>query len=151
MNYGASLDTILHEVRIDDEWLEKPYLRPVYDHPEFLIRNVWRLYGGWYDGEPDRLLPARRREEAREWVALAGGIDSVIVRAEALLTEGDARLASHLIEHAVAAEPRHAHAHELRSRIYEARAASQTSQMARNIFRFAAASSRIGKRDDHWD
>jgi alkyl sulfatase BDS1-like metallo-beta-lactamase superfamily hydrolase len=150
MNRGASLDMVLHEVNIDDRWLEKPYLRPVYDHPEFLIRNVWRLYGGWYDGEPDRLLPAPRRDEAREWLALAGGLGSVFRRAEELLAAGDARLASHLIEHAVAAEPDSGEAHELRSRIYESRAAGQTSQMARNIFRYAAASSRIGKRDGHW-
>ena len=56
--------------------LDKPYLRPVYDHPQFIVRNIWRLYGGWYDGEPDNLLPAPRAEQAREWVALAGGIDA---------------------------------------------------------------------------
>jgi alkyl sulfatase BDS1-like metallo-beta-lactamase superfamily hydrolase len=151
MNRGASLDTVLHTVEISDEWLTKPYLRPVYDHPEFLIRNVWRLYGGWYDGEPDHLLPAPRAQEAREWVSLAGGIEKVLDRAEALVQAGDARLASHLIEHAVTAEPANQRAHSLRTRIYETRAGEQTSQMARNIFRFAAASSRVGKRDDLWD
>jgi alkyl sulfatase BDS1-like metallo-beta-lactamase superfamily hydrolase len=151
MNTGASLDTILHEVKIPEATLAKPYLRPVYDHPQFLIRNVWRLYGGWYDGEPDRLLPSRRREEAREWIALAGGVETVIDRAEALLRAGNARLASHLIENAVSAEPDSERAHAVRAAIYDSRASGQTSQMARNIFRFAAASSRIGKRDDLWD
>jgi alkyl sulfatase BDS1-like metallo-beta-lactamase superfamily hydrolase len=151
MNTGASLDTILHEVKISEETLAKPYLRPVYDHPQFLIRNVWRFYGGWYDGEPDRLLPAPRSEEAREWLSLAGGVQTVLGRAEALLKAGDARLASHLVEHAVAAEPANQQAHALRAEVYETRASEQTSQMARNIFRFAAASSRIGKRDDLWD
>jgi len=151
MNTGASLDMILHEVKIPEETLAKPYLRPVYDHPQFLIRNVWRLYGGWYDGEPDRLLPAPRGEEAREWLSLAGGIETVLNRAEALLRAGNARLASHLIEHAATAEPGNTRAHELRAEIYETRAGEQTSQMARNIFRFAASSSRIGMRDDLWD
>jgi alkyl sulfatase BDS1-like metallo-beta-lactamase superfamily hydrolase len=151
MNRGASLDTVLHTVEVSGEWLDKPYLRPVYDHPEFLIRNVWRLYGGWYDGEPDRLLPAQRAQEAREWVSLAGGIEKVLDRAEALLQAGDARLASHLVEHAVTAEPANQRAHGLRTQVYETRASEQTSQMARNIFRFAAASSRVGKRDDLWD
>ena len=36
----------------------KPYLRPIYDDPEFIVRNVWRLYGGWYDGNPANLKPA---------------------------------------------------------------------------------------------
>ena len=61
--------------------LAKPYLRPVYDHPQFILRNIWRLYGGWYDGEPDNLLPAPRAEQAREWVALAGGVEKVLARA----------------------------------------------------------------------
>ena len=150
MNQGASLDTVLHEVKIADEWLAKPYLRPVYDHPQFLIRNVWRLYGGWYDGEPDHLLPAPRAEEAREWVSLAGGIENVLGRAEALLQAGDCSAGEPSHRACCAAEPANTRAHDLRTRIYEARAEGQTSQMARNIFRFAAASSRIGKRDDLW-
>ena len=70
MNRGATLDRVLHEVKCPQHLLEKPYLRPVYDHPQFIVRNIWRLYGGWYDGEPDNLLPAPRAEQAREWVTL---------------------------------------------------------------------------------
>jgi glyoxylase-like metal-dependent hydrolase (beta-lactamase superfamily II) len=151
MNTGASLETILHEVDLREDLMAKPYLRPVYDHPQFLIRNIWRLYGGWYEGEPDRLLPAPRRSEAQEWVALAGGVDAVLLRSRELLNNGDSRLAAHLIEAAVIAEPGSEKAHALRSEVYEARAAEESSQMVRNIFRFAASSSRIGKRDDHWD
>ena len=60
MNQGKALDEVLHSVEVPAHLTEKPYLRPVYDHPQFLIRNVWRRYGGWYDGEPDNLLPAPR-------------------------------------------------------------------------------------------
>ena len=74
MNQGVPLDRVLHEVEIPERLRELPYLRPVYDHPQFLVRNVWRRYGGWYDGEPDNLLPAPRAEQAREWVTLAGGL-----------------------------------------------------------------------------
>ena len=97
----------------------KPYLRPVYDHPQFIVRNVWRRYGGWYDGEPDNLLPAPRAEQAREWVALAGGVGPVLARADALLAAGspdDVRLACHLVEHASLADPTSAAVHELRAR-----------------------------------
>ena len=55
---GDTLDEILHRVRIAPELLEKPYLRPVYDEPEFVVRNIWRLYGGWYDGYPENRKPA---------------------------------------------------------------------------------------------
>lgn len=147
MNEGAALDRILHEVSIPAGTLAKPYLRPIYDHPQFLLRNIWRLYGGWHDGEPDNLLPAPRAEQAREWVALAGGLERVLERAAALQRAGDLRLASHLVEYAVIAQPASKAAHELRRAIYEARAALETASMARNIFGHAALSSAQGKRD----
>ena len=61
MNSGVPLDRVLHEVEIPERLLALPYLQPVYDHPQFLVRNVWRRYGGWYDGEPDNLLPPAGR------------------------------------------------------------------------------------------
>ena len=70
MNDGVPLDRVLHEVEIPERLRQMPYLQPVYDHPQFLVRNVWRRYGGWYDGEPDNLLPAPRADQAREWVTL---------------------------------------------------------------------------------
>lgn len=147
MNQGKSLDIILHEVEVPPHLADRPYLRPVYDHPQFLIRNVWRRYGGWWDGEPDQLLPAPRSQQAAEWVALAGGVDRVLERAAALADAGDHRMACHLVEAAVLAEPANAAAHELRRRIYDERAEQQESSMARNILRHAALSSERGLRD----
>ncbi|HEU5149827.1 MAG TPA: MBL fold metallo-hydrolase [Iamia sp.] len=40
MNEGARLDDIVHEVRAPEELLAKPYLRPIYDDPEFVVRGV---------------------------------------------------------------------------------------------------------------
>ncbi len=147
MNTGAPLDRILQEVEVPPALADKPYLRPVYDHPQFIVRMVWRLFGGWYEGEPDNLLPAPRAQQAREWVGLAGGVDEVLARAEAVADSGDLRLACHLVEYAVLAEPLSHAAHEVRRWIYERRAADQTSSMARGIFGFAAVSSGARKRD----
>lgn len=147
MNTGCTLDHVLHEVTFPPHLLAKPYLRPVYDDPQFLVRNIWRLYGGWYDGEPDNLLPAPRAEQAREWVSLAGGLDAVLARAAGLRDEGNLRLACHLVEFAVIAEPGSAEAHALRREIYAARAALQPSSMARNILNHAALASAQGQRD----
>ncbi|MGE5594876.1 MAG: alkyl sulfatase dimerization domain-containing protein [Hyphomicrobiales bacterium] len=147
MNAGAPLDRILHEVEVPAHLRDKPYLRPVYDHPQFIVRNIWRLYGGWYDGEPDNLLPAPRAEQAREWVSLAGGLDAVLARAAELQREGNLRLACHLVEFAVLAEPGSKAAHDLRADIYGARSKLEVSSMSRNILNHAAAASQQGKRD----
>jgi alkyl sulfatase BDS1-like metallo-beta-lactamase superfamily hydrolase len=147
MNKGVTLDRVIHEVQVPARLLDKPYLRPVYDDPQFIVRNVWRLYGGWYDGEPDNLLPAPRAEQAREWIALAGGLEPVLRRTADLLAERNERLACHLIEFAVMAEPGSAAAHALRREIYQARAERQPSSMARNLFTHAAHASDAGRRD----
>lgn len=147
MNRGCTLDEVIHAVEVPARLRDLPYLRPVYDHPQFLVRNVWRRYGGWYDGEPDNLLPAPRHSQAREWVRLAGGEAAVLSRAAELTDAGDERLACHLVEFAVLADPDSAEAHRVRADIYSRRAKGQESSMARNILDHAARSSGQLRRD----
>jgi len=146
METGCTLDRVLHEVEVPANLRDRPYLQPVYDHPQFIVRNVWRRYGGWHDGEPDHLLPAPRDRQAREWVELAGGIGPVLARVVELRESGNLRLACHLIESAVLADPS-SDVHAVRAEVYAAWAGQQTSSMARNILNHAAESSRAGKRD----
>src|SRR5262249_9801161 len=104
MNQGRGLNGTIHSVSVAPAVLARPYLRPMYDEPEFVVRNVWRLYGGWYDGNPANLKPARERALAAEVAALAGGAKPLAERALAL-ADDDIRLACHLVEFAVTAEP----------------------------------------------
>ena len=122
MNEGARLDDIVHTVRAPAELLERPYLRPVYDEPEFIVRTVWRLYGGWYDGNPAHLKPAPDAVLAAELASLVGGAGVLADRAEALAAEGDLRLAGHLAELAVQAAPDDAGAHRVRAEVFAERA-----------------------------
>jgi alkyl sulfatase BDS1-like metallo-beta-lactamase superfamily hydrolase len=134
MNEGATLDTVLAQVRPPAELLERPYLRPIYDEPEFVVRNIWRLYGGWWDGNPAHLKPARDAELAREIASLvAGGANRLAARAGELADEGEWRLACHLIEWAAAAGD--AAICRTRGEIYRRRAEVETSLMAKGIFR----------------
>jgi alkyl sulfatase BDS1-like metallo-beta-lactamase superfamily hydrolase len=138
MNQGARLNDILHEVKAPERLLARPYLRPVYDEPEFIVRNIWRLYGGWHDGNPAQLKPAREAAVAAELAALAGGAGRLASRAEELSAAGDHRLACHLIELAYQAAPKDGEIAALRSRIYQTRAGVETSLMARGVFTAAA-------------
>ena len=142
MNAGATLGTILAEVRPPARLVDRPYLQPVYDEPEFVVRNVWRLYGGWWDGVASHLKPAAEAALAHEVAGLAGGVDTLVARARALAKRGDLALASHLIDWAVAASPAHRAAHTARAEIYEARAAASPALMTRGIFAAAARDSR---------
>ena len=138
MNEGASLDEVLAVVRAPEDLLTRPYLRPVFDDSEFLVRNVWRFYGGWYDGNPARLKPARDRAVAAELCALAGGAPAVVGRALELEQSGDLKLATHLGYLAALASPDDEFAIESCSRILAKRAEEERSSMARAIFAEAA-------------
>jgi len=138
MNAGLTLDAIVQEVRVPSHLLDRPYLRPVYDEPEFVVRNVWRQYGGWYDGNPANLKPAPAAAFAAELLALAGGVAPIIARARALAADGELRLACQLVEIAVQAKPESREAHAARTEVYAARRKSELSLMARGIFGTAA-------------
>ncbi|MCA8905241.1 MAG: MBL fold metallo-hydrolase, partial [Hyphomonas sp.] len=141
MNEGARLNDILHSVKTDPDLLEKPYLRPVYDEPEFIVQNIWRLYGGWYDGNPAHLKPAREVALASEVAELAGGPVKLAERALAL-ADVDVRLACHLAEFAALAAPADPAVHALRAEVFQIRRNGETSLMAKGVFGQAANESR---------
>ena len=142
MNAGESLDAILHEIRPPQDLIEKPYLRPVYDDPEFIVRNIWREYGGWYDGNPAHLKPARDGDLAGEIASLSGGASRLAERARDLAAEGKLRLAAHLAEMAAAAAPDDRVVHAARAEVFGKFADAEPSVMAKGIYRWALKESR---------
>ena len=149
MNAGARLDEVLHTVAAPAHLLERPYLRPVYDEPEFVVRNVWRLYGGWWDGNPSSLKPAPEAALAGELAALAGGAGVLADRALALVgspPEGtdpalSMRLAGHLAELAALAAPSDPAVHRARAEVFARLSETATSTMAKGVFTWTARDS----------
>ncbi|MGW6505656.1 alkyl sulfatase dimerization domain-containing protein [Nonomuraea angiospora] len=142
LNEGARLDEIVHSVKAPEQLADRPYLRARYDEPEFVVRNLWRLYGGWYDGNPAHLKPAPEAALAKSVAELAGGAHALADAALKALSEGDERLAGHLAEMAALAAPDDAGVHRVRAEVFSTRAAGELSLMARGIFAWAAAESR---------
>jgi glyoxylase-like metal-dependent hydrolase (beta-lactamase superfamily II) len=134
MNAGMRLDQIIGEVRAPAALLERPYLRPIYDEPEFVVRNLWRLYGGWYDGNPAHLKPARDKALGAEVAALAGGAATLVARAQALSEAGEHALACHLAEWAGQAAPKDVEVASARAAIYARRSEAEGSLMAQSIY-----------------
>jgi alkyl sulfatase BDS1-like metallo-beta-lactamase superfamily hydrolase len=143
MNDGARLDTLVHEVRAPEHLLERPWLHPLYDEPEFVVHNVWRLYGGWYDGNPANLKPAPEQALAAELATLAGGVAVLAERAGELAAVGELRLAGHLAELAVLADPADLRAQGMRADVNRERVAAERSLMAKGIFAFAQHQSEL--------
>ncbi|MBF6560895.1 MAG: MBL fold metallo-hydrolase [Candidatus Binataceae bacterium] len=141
MNAGVGLEEIVATVAVPEKLAARPYLQAVYDEPQFIVRNIWRLEGGWYDGTPAHLKPAAAAAQAREIATLAGGAAPLVARAQACAAAGDLAMAAHLIDWAVAAAPEDKPAHAARMAIYAARAAGEQSTMSHGIFRAAAVAS----------
>ena len=106
--------------------------------PEFIVRNLWRLYAGWWDGDPARLKPAPAAALAIELADLAGGAGRLAARAEHLAERGDLALACHLAELAAQAAPADDAVAAVRASVYARRAERETSLMARGLYRWAA-------------
>jgi alkyl sulfatase BDS1-like metallo-beta-lactamase superfamily hydrolase len=149
MNAGGRLDDAIHTVLPPAELEARPYLRPVYDEPEFVVHTVWRQYGGWWDGNPATLKPAGERALATELAALAGGPGVLADRSLELLAQAEAsrdeseadqalRLAGHLAESAWLAAPTDRAVQLARQQVFAARAQRATSTMARGVFNWAS-------------
>ncbi|MBM3597261.1 MAG: MBL fold metallo-hydrolase [Alphaproteobacteria bacterium] len=134
LNAGLSLNEILHSVAAPANLLAKPYLLPKYDDPEFVVRNIWHLFAGWFDGNPAGLKPAPTAELASELAALAGGADRLAQRAASLAAEGRIRLAAHLAELAGSAAPHDRAIQTTRSKVYEKCGSTETSLIGKAIY-----------------
>lgn len=141
MNQGARLNDLIHSVKVPSHLLEQPYLRPIYDDPQFIVRNLWRLYGGWYDGNPANLKPAPDEELACALAQLSGGARTMARHAEELASVGKLDVACHLVEFAVRADEKDESIQAIRAALFRARAESESSLMAKAIFEAAARDS----------
>ena len=141
MNAGENLDTIVHAVKVPPETLAKPYLRPLYDEPEFVVRGIWRQFGGWWDGAASRLKPSPDAQLATAIAELAGGADVLVRRAQQAASDGDLRLACHFADLAGWAAPDDPDVHAARAEIFLARRKAELSLMSKGIFAAAARES----------
>ncbi len=137
MNAGQSPEQVFHEVEPDRELSKRPFLRVNYDHPRFIVRNLLRLWGGWWNGSAADLLPATWKEQGREIAGLAGGIDALVARGRELLDQSDLPLASHIAEWATRGHPEHMGAQELKRDAYRARLEAAQEMMTQGIYRAA--------------
>lgn len=148
MNAGEAPEEIFHAVEPDPELARRPYLTAAYDHPKFIVRNLLRLWGGWWNGNAGDLLPAPHASQAEEIADLAGGAHVLVARGRERLNAGALEMAAHLAEWATRAAPADRAAQAFKRDVYEARLAAEPSLMAQGIFRAAANDARRALGED---
>ena len=137
MNAGQTPEEIFHAVEPDAELSKRPFLQARYDHPKFIVRNLLRLWGGWWNGNAADLLPATWTAQAKEISQLAGGAGTLVNRGRALLEQGDTVMAAHIAEWATRAAPQDRAAQTLKRDVYAQRLSQEESLMAQGIYRAA--------------
>ena len=144
MAQGAPPHTdIVHMVKQPTS--DSPWLQPIYDEAEFIVRNVIRFYGGWWNGRPSDLKPAGRNALAEELARMSGGARALAFRAAELAASGDMRLAGHLADYALEAAPDDQEVRETVASLYETRAAQERGLMSENLYKSAAVYARAGR------
>ncbi len=114
MNEGKDVFTLMREIKLS------PALDvgESYGKLSWSIRGIYDGYAGWFDGNPSTMYGSTR-EAYGDIVELAGGADAVVARARAL-TATDPTRALYLTDIALAADPKHRQALEVRLTILQA-------------------------------
>jgi glyoxylase-like metal-dependent hydrolase (beta-lactamase superfamily II) len=134
---------IVHAVELPQT--DSPWLQPVYDEGQFIVRNIIRFYGGWYSGRPSELKPAPRFDLAAAVADLAGGALALATIATERAADGDLSVACHLADFALEADPSDEAIRQAVAAIYDQRAERETSLMAVNLMNSAASYARAGR------
>lgn len=138
MNAGRWPWEIVEEgIDLPNDLRNHPYLRPLYGSPHFIVQDVLRYYGGWWNGVAAELFPAPRRERAADLLAVAGR-DALLAKGQALLAEDAPARAAHIATVLTDADPADGTAQRLLSDALAARAKRESSYIGRNFLTNAA-------------
>jgi glyoxylase-like metal-dependent hydrolase (beta-lactamase superfamily II) len=123
LNKGERKDVILSSLDWPEKFVNSPLLATSYVRPEDIGKMVAHRWTGWWDDIPSHHNALNFEEEAREAVALAGGVDGIDKRVRDLLPINP-RLATRLTDWAYFGAPDSPIAMRLAVDVYLARIAA---------------------------
>ena len=128
------LEETVNSLKMPDELMNSKWLPPLYGHPVFIAKGIFKRYGGYYTGHPAELFPPDYSDVGSEVVGLAGGSSSIIDRAKALKSDGRLKLACQLAEWLVEADADNQEAWELYGLLFKERADEEFNMQARGAW-----------------
>lgn len=142
MNAGKWPWEIAEEgIELPPDLRDKPYLRPMYGCTHFIVQDVLRLYGGWWNGVAAELFPVHRRDRAQDIIAVAGR-EALLGRARTLLRAGEPGRAASVVTILVDADPGDRDAQATLANALDARGEAEPAFIGRNFLRNAAKRAR---------
>ena len=105
MNLGFGPDEIAEQLILPKHLGDSPYLKEFYGSPAWSAKNVFSGYLGWFDGNPSTLKPLPKKEEAENFIKLAGEWDDLFLIAEQSYIEGKFQWALQLTDYLLRVRP----------------------------------------------
>ena len=134
LNRGMILEETVNSLKMPPELMNSKWLPPLYGHPVFIARGIFKRYGGDYSGRPAELFPPDYAVLGQEVVDLAGGAEPIFNRVNELKKQGQMELACQLAEWVVEALPENAEAWELYGLLFKERAEAEFNMQARGAW-----------------
>lgn len=138
-NNGATIQELPDIVENAAGRATNPTARGYYGTVNHNAKAVYQRYFGWWDGVPANFDPLPPEDEARGYVALAGGADAMLAAGRAANDTGNHRWAAQLLNHLVFAEPDNAAARQALADAYEQLGYQAESGAWRNYYLSAVA------------
>ena len=143
-NHGMTAVEIANMLTLPDEFLAHEHTRGFYGDLIHNVKAVHQRYLSWYDGNPANLNKLPPTEVGQRYVDLAGGIESLLMKARKAYDEGDYRWVAELVNHAVFADPAHHDARNLQADVLEQLGYQSESSTFRNAYLMGAQELRKG-------
>ncbi|MDX1580227.1 MAG: alkyl/aryl-sulfatase, partial [Alphaproteobacteria bacterium] len=134
INMGMTPDELAAHVKLPPHLAGHPYLQEYYGTVEFSVRSIYAGYLGWFNGDAATLQPQPPVQEAQAYIDLAGGLDSLLMKAEQANADGNPQWAAKLAGYALTVAPENSRAREIKAAALEARGAAEQNPNARNWY-----------------
>ena len=134
LNKGMILEETVESLTMPDELMNSKWLPPLYGHPVFIAKGIFKRYAGYYTGRPAELFPPRYADLSAEVLSLAGGTDTVMEKALALHAEGKVELACQLAEWVVEGDSENKKGWEVYGQLFMKRAKGEFNMQARGAW-----------------
>ncbi|MCL4170731.1 UNVERIFIED_CONTAM: hypothetical protein GTU68_045653, partial [Idotea baltica] len=143
-NHGYTGIEIGDMLELPPEFQGDSHVAGYYGHLAHNIKAVYQRYLSWYDGNPSHLWMLPPTEVGQRYVALAGGADEMLAKAQVSYDEGDYRWVAEVLNHLVFADPTNTAARQLQADALEQLGYQAESSTFRNAFLTGAQELRHG-------
>jgi glyoxylase-like metal-dependent hydrolase (beta-lactamase superfamily II) len=137
LNKGMILEETIAGLTMPEDLVNSKWLPPMYGHPVFIAKGIYKRYAGYYSGHPAELFPPRYANLSKEVLNLAGGSSPLIQKARSLHSRGEMELACQLAEWVVEGDPDCREGWELYGLLFKERADREFNIQARGCWNSA--------------